>query len=252
MEKTRAACKYMVLTKVLLYFISSSDLESFCPFVAFSCVMAGLQSCILFLAATCPEEALRRGRALPISSVSSEFLSLRIIFTLDLDLEGSTSSTVCCFLICCSLHTSVKEIVGTNRTSENQGFIQMKPPHWVCGRDRATCSMGRRHTMGWRGIGSGIKSVHSWIRDIAHSGLSQTPPASQKPGSVRRKCKKGRVAVTWHKQELIPHSQKVSSLLWIHHVNGVNEWTVSSSQNSEMYSLTKWCSATLKEKLYIR
>lgn len=129
---------------------------------------------------------------------------------------------------------TVRGIVGTNRTFEKQGFIQMKPPHWACGRDKATCSVGRRQTKGWRGIGSGIKSLHSWIREIAHSGLSQTPAVSQKPVSLRRKCKKKRSGsdLAQAGAELL-HSHKVSSLLWIRHINGVSQWTGSSAQNSE-------------------
>lgn len=142
-----------------------------------------------FLAATCPKRAWEGEEPFPFFCVFWIAISKNSLY-FGFGLWRLHKLLLFVVFLICSFDTSVREIVGTNRTSETQDFMQMKSPHWVCGRDRATCSTRKRQTMEWRRTGSGIKSVRSWIREISRSDLSQTPATSQKPGSVRRKWKK--------------------------------------------------------------
>lgn len=213
MQRTTAACRCVFFSKVSLYFISSAALASFWPFVALSCAVAGLQSwlqCILSLAATCPQRGPGRGKHLssfvfllgPLNCCLWEFL-----FTLDLD-SARLHELLLFFslLIFCSYHMGVRYgQCKVNWEKQEQGFwqafIQMEPLHWACSMGWGHL-VGRKLKMGRRVIGSGRKSVHSWISELAHSSLSQSPTASQKRCLVRRTGEKRRVAVTWHKQEL--------------------------------------------------
>lgn len=205
-----------------------------------------------FLAATCPKRAWEGEEPFPFFCVFWIAISKNSLY-FGFGLWRLHKLLLFVVFLICSFHTSVREIVGTNRTSETQDFMQMKSPHWVCGRDSATCSTRKRQTMEWRRTGSGIKSVRSWIREISRSDLSQTPPTSQKPGSVRRKIKKKRVAVTWHKQELCYciltkfqyYFGSVMSMAWVSELG-------TALRTQKKHSLTKEWSATLKEKLYIR
>lgn len=186
-----------------------------------------------FLAATCPKRAWEGEEPFPFFCVFWIAISKNSLY-FGFGLWRLHKLLLFVVFLICSFHTSVREIVGTNRTSETQDFMQMKSPHWVCGRDRATCSTRKRQTMEWRRTGSGIKSVRSWIREISRSDLSQTPPTSQKPGSVRRKWKKKKSGSDLAQAgAVLLHSHKVSVLLWIRHVNGMSQWAGNSAQNSE-------------------
>lgn len=144
---------------------------------------------------------------LRLSSRSFELLSLRISLHFGLGFSKAPwASTVFSFLIFCSYHIGVRygqRKVNWEKQEQGfwQAFIQMEPLHWACSMGWGHLA-GRRPKMGRRGIGSGRKSVHSWISELAHFGLSQSPAASQKHCLLRRTGEKRRVAVTWHKQEL--------------------------------------------------
>lgn len=159
------------------------------------CLSIFLAICGTFLCLVCSasfprqppahKEALRRAKVLPPSAVSFELLFLRISLHFGLGFRR-LQELLSLFLffnilqwsLGCYSMVSVRGIEETKtRTSDKQVFVQMEPPHWACGGDKDTCSMGRREKTGWKGIGSGRKSFPNH-QAYSLSGLPQTPAAS--------------------------------------------------------------------------
>lgn len=193
-----------------------------------------------------------KGKSPSLSSVSFELLFLRILFTLDLDFEGSTSFYCLLFLNMQFSH-QCKGNCGNQQDFWNTRFYA----------DEVTTLStwkGQGHLFNKEKTDNGVKKDRLWHkvcsflnqRDFSLWLITDSSCLS-KTWFSQEEMKKKRAAMTWHKQELCYciltkfqyYFVSVMSMAWVSELG-----TVLRTQKK--HSLTKGWSATLKEKLYIR